>query len=141
MEDPLDAVRAFAPRALTVHLKDQAVFATADGFLLADVALGAGFLDLPAMVKVLRDARPDIRFNLETITRDPIPVPVLTDGFWSTMGDTPAPQLARVMRTVYEAPLPRPFPEVSKMPPGQQLDLELRNVQQSLRYAIETLGI
>ncbi|MBI5397281.1 MAG: sugar phosphate isomerase/epimerase, partial [Verrucomicrobia bacterium] len=51
MEDPLETARAFAPFALTVHIKDQAIQPDADGFLLTDVALGDGFLDLPAIVK------------------------------------------------------------------------------------------
>ena len=94
LEDPLELVQAFAPWAFTVHLKDQAVREYDEGFLLADVALGAGFLDLPRIVKTLRDAKPDIKFNLETITRDALEVPVLTERFWVTLRDTPASALA-----------------------------------------------
>lgn len=141
MEDPLETVRAFAPWAFTAHLKDQAVRPAKDGFLLADVALGEGFLDLPATVKVLREAKPGIRFNFETITRDPLVVPVLTDEFWDSMRDTPAPALARVMRIVRDSSSPQPFPEVSKMPPDSQISLELQNVEKSIRYAAETLGL
>src|SRR5262245_28616983 len=74
MEDPMETVRAFAPLAFTVHIKDQAVQPDTEGFLFGDMALGGGFLDLPAMVKVLRDASLDINFNLETITRDALKV-------------------------------------------------------------------
>jgi sugar phosphate isomerase/epimerase len=135
MEDPLETARAFAPWTFTVHLKDQAVRQYDGGYWLADVALGEGFLDLPAIVRVLREAKPDIKFNLETITRDPIRVPMLTDGFWATMRDTPAKELARTLRLLKQQAHPKPFPMVSKLPRQEQLALEQRNVKQSLDYA------
>jgi len=77
MEDPLDTVRAYAPYAFTSHFKDQAVRENAEGFWYADVPLGAGFLDLPQIIQVLRAAKPDIHLNLELITRDALAVPCL----------------------------------------------------------------
>jgi sugar phosphate isomerase/epimerase len=58
LEDPVSVVEALAPYAFSVHLKDQAVQEYDEGFLLADVALGDGFLDLQKMVDVLRSALP-----------------------------------------------------------------------------------
>ncbi|MBM3890677.1 MAG: sugar phosphate isomerase/epimerase [Verrucomicrobia bacterium] len=141
MEDPLETVRAFAPFAFTVHIKDQAIQPDAEGFLLTDVALGEGFLDLPVIVKALRDAKPDIRFNLETITRDPIKVPVLTAGYWATLADAPARELARTMRVLKTRAYPAPLAAVSKLPADQQLALERRNAEHSLAYAREKLGL
>jgi sugar phosphate isomerase/epimerase len=141
MEDPLEVVRALAPWAVTVHLKDHVVREYAEGFLLADVALGAGFLDLPAMVKALREAHPAITFNLETITRDALKVPVLTEGYWATLSDTPARELARTWRLVKAASLPESLVAVSRLPDAQQRDLERRQVEQSLAYARERLGL
>ncbi len=62
LEDPLTVVEALAPYAFTVHLKDQAVQEYGDGFLLADVALGDGCLELRRMVDILRRAsrRPNL---------------------------------------------------------------------------------
>ena len=134
-EDPLETARAFAPFALTVHFKDQAVRENQDGFWFADVALGEGFLDLLALVKVLREAKPDIHLNLETITRDALNVPVLKDEFWATLPDTPARELARTLRVIKTQAAPSPFVLVSKLSVDEQLALELRNVQQSLTYA------
>ena len=54
--------------AFTVHLKDMAVAEYDEGFLLAEVPLGEGFLDLPKMIALLREARLAIHFNLEMIT-------------------------------------------------------------------------
>src|SRR5207237_7029641 len=85
LEDPLEVVRAYAPWALTTHVKDMGVQESADGFLLAEVPLGAGYLDLPEVVRVLRAARPAVRLNLEMITRDPLRVPCLTEKYWATL--------------------------------------------------------
>jgi sugar phosphate isomerase/epimerase len=141
MEDPLDITRGFAPYAMTVHFKDQAVRENPDGFWFADVALGQGFIDLPAVVKVLRDAKPGIHLNLEAITRDPLNVPVLKNDFWVTMPDTPARDLARTLRLVKTKGSPKPFVSISQLPVDQQLAFELQNVQQSIAYARSTLGL
>ena len=141
MEHPLETVRALAPFALTVHFKDQAVRESEDGFLFADVALGEGFIDLAAIVKILRDAKPLIRFNLEVITRDPLGVPVLTTGFWTTLPDIRASELARVLSVVKAKGSTKPFVTVSQLTIDQQLGLELRNVERSFAYARELLGL
>ena len=141
LEDPVETMRAFAPWAFTVHLKDQAVRASAHGFLMADVALGEGCLDLPDIVAILRAAKPQVRFNYETITRDALSVPVLTDGFWATLPDTPARELARTLAIVKNRPYPRPFVAVSQLTIEQQLRLELEYLESSLAYARERLGL
>lgn len=141
MEDPVETVRAFAPFALTVHFKDQALRESEDGFWFADVPLGEGFIDLPAIVKILRDAKPKIPINLEVITRDPLSVPVLSTGFWSTMPDTPASALARVLRVVKTKGSPMPFVIVSQLTVDQQLALELSHVERSFAYARERLRL
>lgn len=141
LEDPLETVRAFAPLAFTVHIKDMAVQPTADGWLIADVALGDGFLPLPELTKILRAAKPDVKFNLETITRDPIRLPVRTDAFWATL---PGERTGRLARTAAIVEL-RPgvaFPgEVSSLPADRQLELERRHVDRSLTYAREQFGL
>lgn len=141
MEDTLETVRALAPFALTVHFKDQAVRENEDGFLFADVALGQGFLDLNAIVKLLQAAKPEIHFNLETITRDALHVPVLRNEFWATMPDVPASELAGVLRTVKSRASAKPFVQVSQLSVEQQLALELNNVEKSLAFAGEHLGL
>jgi sugar phosphate isomerase/epimerase len=141
MEDPLEIARAYAPYAFTIHFKDQAVRETPDGFLFADVPLGEGFLDLPALIKILCDSKPEIHLNLELITRDPLNVPVLNDDFWVTMPDVLARDLARVLGVVKSRSSPRPFVNVSQLPVDQQLALESSNVTQSLAFARDRLGL
>jgi 3-oxoisoapionate decarboxylase len=140
LEDPLAVVEALAPLAFSVHLKDQAVQEYGDGFLLADVALGDGFLDLKRMVDVLRDAKPDIRFTLETITRDPLRVPCLAESYWATFPTVPGADLAHALRTV-RAQAAAELPTVNNLELAKQAKLELDAVHRSLQYARNTLGL
>jgi sugar phosphate isomerase/epimerase len=49
LEDPVAVVEALAPFAVTTHIKDMAVQDMPEGFLLSEVPLGEGILDLPRM--------------------------------------------------------------------------------------------
>jgi len=141
MEDPLEVVRTLAPRAFTVHLKDMAVAEYDEGFLLAEVPLGEGFLDLAKMIALLRAARPEIHFNLEMITRDPLRVPCLTEPYWATLMDVPGQDLARTLVLVRKHRPKRPLPRLSGKESKEQLAIEEENVRKSLAYAREHLGL
>lgn len=134
LEDPIETVRAFAPWALSVHLKDQALQRVPDGFLLADIALGAGCLDLKTMIRILRDAKPDIRFSLELITRDPLVVPCLRAEYFRVFQQIHAADLAHMIQLVEKCPQAT-LPKVSTLPKPQQLQMEESNVEQSIAYA------
>lgn len=142
LEDPMAVVRAYAPWAHTAHLKDMAVREHDDGFLLADIPLGEGLLDLAEMVRLLRKARPDIRFSLEMATRDPLKVPCLTEKYWVTLGDVPGADLARTLRYVRaHAADQETLPRVSHLPLEEQVALEEENIKKCLRYASEHLNL
>lgn len=140
MEDPLEVVRTLAPRAFTVHLKDMAVTECEDGFLLAEVPLGEGFLDLPKMIALLREARPKIRFNLEMITRDPLRVPCLSDQYWAT-ATASGRDLARSLRMVRQHKPAQPLPRIRERNTKEQIVIEEENVRKSLAYAREKLEL
>lgn len=140
LEDPLETARAFAPYAMTVHLKDQGIRESEDGFWLSDEALGAGFLDLPAIVGILRQAKPDVRFNLEVITRDPIKVPVRTEQYWATFPGRPRSAMDPMLKLVREKGSAKQT-MVSRRPQAEQLELERHNVKESLNYAQEKLKL
>ena len=140
LEDPVDTAKALAPWAHAVHIKDQALRSTKDGFLFGDIPLGQGFIDLKQIVNVLRVANPKIRFTLELLTRDPLHVPCLEPGYWATFPDLPAKDLARTLRTVREnenSNLQYP----SKLSLAEQVTLEESNVRQSIAYARDELGL
>jgi sugar phosphate isomerase/epimerase len=139
LEDPTEVVEALAPWAFTTHLKDMGLEEYREGFLLAEVPLGTGFLDIPRIVRALRTARPEIRLNLEMITRDPLKVPCLTDGYWVTLAELPGRQLARMLTLVRDHVPTRPLPRISSLTRKAQLDAEEDNVRRSLAFAREHL--
>src|SRR6266550_4724410 len=123
LEEPMAVVEALAPFAFSTHLKDMAVQEYEEGFLLSEVPLGEGFLDLKKMVAVLRKANPKIQFNLEMITRDPLKIPCLTPKFWATMRDAPAKRLAEALALVRRKTSASALPQTTGLTSEQQLSL------------------
>ncbi len=140
LEDPLETVRKLAPWARSVHIKDQALAAYDDGFLLADIALGRGCLDLKSFVDILQQHHPQIRFSLELITRDPLRVPVFTEKYWATFPDLPGENLARTLRQVRDR-AHRNLQYISHRSLQDQMAIEDDNVRLSIEYAAKHLGI
>ena len=140
LEDPVETVTALAPWAHSVHLKDQSLQPYRDGFLLADIPLGQGSLDLKPMVQILRRKKPNVHFSLELITRDPLKVPVFTERYWKTFPKLPAQVLARHMRFVHDRTRQN-LQYVSKMSSTERVAREDANVRESLSYAQEHLGL
>ncbi|MGA2589233.1 MAG: sugar phosphate isomerase/epimerase family protein [Bryobacteraceae bacterium] len=141
LDDPIEAVEALAPYALATHVKDMGVEAYPDGFLLSEMPLGEGMLDMRRIVDTIHKARPETRFTLEMITRDPLKVPCLTDKYWATFPERRERYLARALRMVREQQGRQPLPVVSGLPREAQLRLEEDNVKQSLSYARGRLGL
>jgi sugar phosphate isomerase/epimerase len=134
LEDPKTTVETLAPLTRTTHFKDMAVAEYAEGFLLAEVPLGTGFLDLGEVVRVVRKARPDVRLNLEMITRDPLRVPCLTERYWATFDALPGRHLAAALALVRRHAT-KQMPNVSDLP-ERALEAEERNVVQSLQWSV-----
>jgi hypothetical protein len=88
----------------------------------------------------LRSRHPKIHFNLETITRDALKVPCLTNKYWSTFPAVRGDRLARTMKTVRDQAA-ESLPKVSGLPIAEQVKLEEQNVKKCLTYAREQLGI
>ncbi|MCP4256470.1 MAG: sugar phosphate isomerase/epimerase [Planctomycetes bacterium] len=141
LEDSMMVVEAYAPYAFAAHLKDMAVAEYEEGFLLADVPLGHGLLDLPRIVNVLRKARPEIRFSLEMATRDALKVPCLTEKYWVTFADVPGSDLARTLRYVRSKSSKVSLPKVNHLPPNELVKLEETNVKKCLAFAKEHLNL
>jgi sugar phosphate isomerase/epimerase len=139
LEDPQGVVEAYAPWSFTTHLKDMAVAEYEDGFLLAEVPLGTGFLDVPAIVAALRKARPDIRLNLEMITRDPLNVPCLTKKYWATLDSVQGRELAEALARVRKSASRQPLPRVSDLPLEKQIAVEDDNVRRCVEFAAQRL--
>jgi 3-oxoisoapionate decarboxylase len=141
LDEPTEVVERLAPYTVCTHVKNMGVEPYGDGFLLSEVLLDKGFLDLPQMVATVRQARPKTRFSLEMITRDPLPVPCLTDKYWATFPDRNGRYLARTLKLVKREHSSQPLPRVSQLPHDSQVRLEENNVVSCLRYARENLKL
>ena len=95
---------------------------------------------MPRIVATLRAARPEIRLNMEMITRDPLRVPCLTDKYWATLDDVPPRELARALARVRRHRANRSLPVISGLPRIEQLEVEERNIATCLAYARSRLN-
>jgi hypothetical protein len=117
------------------------------GFRMSEVPLGDGRLDLRRMLGAIRRNRPQTRFVLEMITRDPLLIPCLTEKYWETYSDrTPrhlSRTLAMVRREKSREALPR-FTElnaVARFNADAQVKAEENNVKTCLHFGREQLGL
>lgn len=141
LEDPMEVVESYAPWAFTTHLKDMGVAEYEEGFLLSEVPFGTGFLDLKGMIEVLRKVRPEIRLNVEMITRDPLKVPCLTKKYWMTFDSLPGRHLADALTMVRKHASKQPLPRVSHLSQEKKLEAEDQNVRSCLTHGRERLGV
>jgi sugar phosphate isomerase/epimerase len=141
LDDPYEVVQRLAPYTVSTHLKNMGVEHFTDGFLLSEVVLEKGFLDLPRMIKMVQQARPKTRFSLEMITRDPLHVPCLTDKYWVTFPDRNGRYLARTLMLVQKEQSSQPLPRVAQLSHDSHIRLEEQNVVSCIRYARETLKL
>jgi 3-oxoisoapionate decarboxylase len=133
LDDPMEVVERLAPYALSTHIKDMGVAGYEDGFLLSEVPVGHGMLDIPKIVAMVEKARPKTRMTLEMITRDPLKVPVFTDKYWATFPDRNGVFLARTMRMVHA--------KKSKLPvlTGKSKEEQMREEEQNVRKCLAAL--
>jgi sugar phosphate isomerase/epimerase len=134
LEEPHGVVEALAPYALSVHLKDMAVQEAPDGFLLSEVPLGTGMLDLKRMVSTLRKANPAIGIHLEMATRDPLRIPCLTDAYFATFPERKAALLQPAMQRVKQNPPKSAVPAVSGKSDEEVLAEEEQNNRHGLGW-------
>ncbi|MEQ8685815.1 MAG: TIM barrel protein, partial [Imperialibacter sp.] len=141
MEEPMNVVETLAPYAFTTHVKDMGVMEYEKGFLLSEVPLGMGICDLKKMVDVCKKHNPDIRFNLEMITRDPLEIPCLTDDYWNVFEGVSGKYLANTLSMVKEKASKTPLPSVAGLTAEQRLAFEEENNLACLKYSVGNLNI
>jgi 3-oxoisoapionate decarboxylase len=141
LEDPMHVVQTLAPYTFTTHVKDMAVDEYADGFLLSEVPLGKGILDLPEIVELCKKHNPAVTFNLEMITRDPLEIPCLKEEYWATFDEMKGKELARTLRLVKQHKPASGLPRFSQLSTDERLAAEEENILQCLAYSKDTLGI
>ena len=109
--------------------------------VLAEVPLGEGVLDLKRMMAVLRQRKPDVRFTLDMLTRDPLKIPCFTEKYWVPFPERNGKFLARTMALVRAHKPAQPLPRITGLTKDQQLQMEAENLRHCLWYARENLGL
>ncbi len=140
LESAEETTAALSPYTRSVHLKDMATEPYEEGFLLSEVPLGKGVLDLRALLNRMRASHPLTYINIEMITRDPLKIPCLTPGYWETLTDVSGARLAGALRSVKELTAGRPLPRESGLPPDERLAREDRFARECLSYAHQQLA-
>ena len=141
LEDPMEVIRTLAPFALSTHVKDMGVQSYEKGFLLSEVELGKGIIQLQEAVDLCKKFNPQVTFSLEMITRDPLEVPCLEEKYWVTFEEEKATDLAKVLRMVRDQSYSGNLPKISSLTSEESLGLEESNVVSCLGYAQKQLSL
>lgn len=141
MENPMEMAEVVAPYVKSAHLKDIAVRRYPEGFLMSEIPLGKGMLDIPRIMNTLLRGNPNLKFSLEMMTRDPLKVPCLTDHYWIVFPGGKAIDLARTIRLVESHQSPEALPTVDNLSRPERERLETENVEACLRYGKEHLNL
>ncbi len=144
-EDPAETLKTLAAYTHFAHIKDMGVDMYEDGFLLSEVLLGEGIVDLKAAVETLQAKDPNMIFCLEMITRDPLKIPVFTDKYWATFDDASSPlpgrDLAHVLKLVRSHRPKSPLPRTTGMSAEAQVKFEDENNRKCLDWARQNLKV
>ena len=141
LENPMEVISTLAPYSFSTHVKDMGVQEYEKGFLLSEVPLGQGIVDLPAAVALCKKLNPSITFNLEMITRDPLKIPCLDAAYYETMGDISSSALAKTLGMVRERKFEGKLPSTSQLTGEQALAFEEKNIVDCLQYSKSKLGL
>jgi sugar phosphate isomerase/epimerase len=135
LEDPDEVIKILAPLAFSTHIKDMGVKKYSDGFLLSEVPLGEGIVDVKAGVNLCRKYNPAITFSLEMITRDPLKIPCLTEDYWATFEEMKGKDFEKMMAMVEKKEFKSQLPSTSNLDSEGKLAFEEANVLECLRYS------
>jgi len=141
VEDPMEVIETLVPYIFSTHVKDMGVEEYTDGFLLSEVPLGKGFLNLPKIVALCRQHNPSVTFNLEMITRDPLEIPCLKNDYWASFDGVSGNDLARTIRMVKQNKYKSPLPRVSQLSAEHRLAVEEENILESFTYSKDKPGL
>lgn len=144
-EMPDETFDALTPYAIFSHLKDMGVEEYPDGFLLSEVVLGQGVINLQQRVAQLRGKDPKMLFCLEMITRDPLKIPVFTDHYWTTFSspqaEIPGRDVAKVLELVRKNPPKTPLPRPDGLNPADLIKAEDDYNLACIQYARQNLNM
>ena len=150
LEDPMTTLETLGPYAVTVHLRDTAMYETPRGVAVQWVPLGEGVVDFRRFVARVREICPPVYVYIKPITgRPPEVLPYLEESYWKGLTNLRASELARflalakrgqpyaghmVIEDLQNRPIPPQFLEAVQ---AQQRE----HMERSVAYAKQTLGL
>jgi 3-oxoisoapionate decarboxylase len=150
MEDPMTTLDVLGPYALTVHLRDSAVYEHPRGAAVQWVPLGEGAVNFKNFVARMREVCPPVYVYIKPITgRPPAVIPYLEPAFWERYPKARAADFARFVALVKQG---RPYENhmVIEDLPGRKtpeafvpaIQYQQRDhMERSLEYAKKTLDL
>lgn len=97
-EDPMTTLEILGPYALTVHLRDSAIYETPRGAAVQWVPLGEGVVDFKRFIARLREVSNPVYVYIKPITgRPPQVLPYLEPAFWERYPNARASDFARFL--------------------------------------------
>lgn len=132
LEMPEETVTKLAPYVLATSLKDMGVAPYQDGFLLSEVVFGTGATDQAALFRIMRQHNPRINMVEELITRDPLKIPCLTDGYWASFPAKDQGRLDAMMAWVRAKQTTLPY--VAQLTPEQRFKVEEENHRKTIDW-------
>ena len=91
------------------------------------------------MVATLQKKDPNMPFDLEMMTREPLKVPVFTDKYWVTFGDIPGKDLAHILEIVHKNRPKSPVPHTEGLSLEAQVKQEDENNRKCIDWARQNL--
>jgi sugar phosphate isomerase/epimerase len=95
IEDPHLTLETLAPYVLTSHVRDSAVWRTAEGAAMQWTRMGEGNVDIAGWIRKYNELCPGKAMSLEIIVTGTRPFPYLQPEFWKAFRTTPAWEFAR----------------------------------------------
>ncbi|RVU23552.1 sugar phosphate isomerase/epimerase [Sandaracinomonas limnophila] len=141
LEDPNEVIKNLAPFVFSTHVKDMGLATYEKGFLLAEVPLGKGMIDLKAAVDLCRKYNPKVTFNLEMITRDPLEIPCLENSYLATFENAQASDVTKALQLVKSKAFPGVLPGVKNLDGEAKLAFEEKNIIDCLTFAKANLNL
>lgn len=134
LEQPMFVIETLAPYVVSTHVKDMAVEEYKDGFLLSEVPLGEGFVDVEKGFALCKKHNPKANFSLEMITRDPLQIPCSTEAYKVSVGAKPFDVSALKKKQKTNPPY------VSQLDDEGKLAVEEQNIIKCIEYSKKKLS-
>ncbi len=137
LEDPHSTLEAVHPYVLTSHVRDSAVWKSAEGAAVCWVRLGDGNVGIDDYCRKYAELCPGRALSMETIVMGPRMYPYRNPKFWDNYKDVPAWNFQRFAELVEKG---KPF-DIPKVDRSQAAQREQEDLEASLNHAKSLLGL